>query len=76
VSLGGVNYCLNALISKGSIKIQNFKNNQNKLAYIYLLTPQGVKEKTALTSVFLKRKLQEYQQLKEEIEALSQQINS
>jgi EPS-associated MarR family transcriptional regulator len=76
VSLGGVNYCLNALISKGSIKIQNFKNNQNKLAYIYLLTPQGVMEKTALTGVFLKRKLQEYQQLKEEIDALSQQINS
>jgi EPS-associated MarR family transcriptional regulator len=73
VSLGGVNYCLNALISKGSIKIQNFKNNQNKWVYAYLLTPQGIAEKTALTSAFLKRKMQEYQQLKEEIEALSQE---
>jgi EPS-associated MarR family transcriptional regulator len=73
VSLGGVNYCLNALISKGSIKIQNFKNNQNKWVYAYLLTPQGIAEKTALTGAFLKRKMQEYQQLKEEIEALSQE---
>jgi EPS-associated MarR family transcriptional regulator len=71
VSLGSVNYCLNALISKGSIKIQNFKNNQNKLGYAYLLTPQGIAEKTALTGAFLRRKMQEYQQLKEEIESLT-----
>ena len=75
VSLGGVNYCLNALISKGSIKILNFKNNQNKWVYAYLLTPQGIAEKTALTGAFLKRKMQEYQQLKEEIDALSQEVN-
>jgi EPS-associated MarR family transcriptional regulator len=73
VSLGGVNHCLNALISKGSIKIKNFKNNQNKWVYAYLLTPQGIAEKTTLTGAFLKRKMQEYQQLKEEIEALSQE---
>jgi EPS-associated MarR family transcriptional regulator len=73
VSLGGVNYCLNALISKGSIKIQNFKNNQNKWVYAYLLTPQGITEKTTLTGAFLKRKMQEYQQLKEEIESLNQE---
>jgi EPS-associated MarR family transcriptional regulator len=73
VSLGGVNYCINALISKGSIKIQNFKNNQNKWVYAYLLTPQGIAEKTALTGAFLKSKMREYQQLKEEIEALSQE---
>ena len=73
MSLGGVNYCLNALISKGSIKIQNFKNNQNKLGYAYLLTPQGIAEKTALTGAFLKCKMQEYQQLKEEIEVLSKE---
>ncbi len=72
VSLGGVNYCLNALVAKGSVKIQNFKNNKNKWVYAYLLTPQGVAEKTALTGAFLKRKMQEYQILKEEIEALSQ----
>jgi len=71
VSLGGVNYCLNALVAKGSVKIQNFKNNKNKWVYAYLLTPQGFAEKTALTGAFLKRKMQEYQSLKEEIEALS-----
>ncbi len=74
VSLGGINYCLNALISKGSVKIQNFRNNQNKWVYAYLLTPQGLAEKTALTGAFLKRKMQEYQFLKEEIEALSRDV--
>ncbi len=72
--MGGVNYCLNALISKGSVKIQNFRNNQNKWVYAYLLTPQGLAEKTALTGAFLKRKMQEYQSLREEIEALSREV--
>jgi EPS-associated MarR family transcriptional regulator len=76
VSLGGVNYCLNALVAKGSIKIQNFRNNQNKWVYAYLLTPQGLAEKTALTGAFLKRKMQEYQELKAEIESLSLEIRS
>ncbi len=71
VSLGGVNYCLNALIAKGAVKIENFKNNKNKWVYVYFLTPQGLTEKKALTGAFLKRKMQEYQTLKEEIEALS-----
>jgi EPS-associated MarR family transcriptional regulator len=75
VSLGGVNYCLNALVAKGSVKIQNFKNNKNKWVYAYLLTPQGMAEKTALTGAFLKRKMQEYQTLKEEIEALSNEAH-
>jgi len=74
VSLGGVNYCLNALIAKGSVKIQNFRNNQNKWVYAYLLTPQGLAEKTALTGAFLKHKIQEYQSLKEEIETLSREV--
>jgi EPS-associated MarR family transcriptional regulator len=74
VSLGGVNYCLNALVAKGSVKIQNFKNNKNKWVYAYLLTPQGIAEKTFLTGVFLKRKMQEYQKLKEEIEVLSNEM--
>lgn len=76
VSLGGVNYCLNALVAKGSIKIQNFRNNQNKWVYAYLLTPQGLAEKTALTGAFLKRKMQEYQELKVEIESLSREAAS
>lgn len=75
VSLGGVNYCLNALAAKGSIKIQNFRNNKNKWVYAYLLTPQGLAEKTALTGSFLKRKMQEYQLLKDEIEALSKEVS-
>ncbi len=49
VSLGGINYCLNALVAKGFIKIQNFRNNKNKWVYVYLLTPQGLAEKTTLT---------------------------
>ncbi len=74
VSLGGVNYCLNALVAKGSVKIQNFKNKKNKWVYAYLLTPQGMAEKTALTGAFLKRKMQEYHSLKEEIQALSNEV--
>lgn len=75
VSLGGVNYCLNALVAKGSVKIQNFKNSRNKWVYAYLLTPQGIAEKTALTASFLKRKMQEYEGLKAEIETLRSEIS-
>ena len=74
VSLGGVNYCLNALIAKGAVKIENFKNNQDKWAYAYLLTPQGIAEKTDLIGSFLKRKMQEYEQLKQEIESLTLEV--
>jgi EPS-associated MarR family transcriptional regulator len=73
VSLGGINYCLQALIAKGAVKIENFKNNQNKWVYSYFLTSQGIAEKTALTGSFLKRKMQEYEQLKQEIESLTQE---
>ena len=75
VSLGGLNYCLNALIAKGAVKIENFKNNQNKWVYSYLLTPQGIAEKTALTGSFLKRKMQEYEQLKQEIDSLTREVS-
>jgi EPS-associated MarR family transcriptional regulator len=74
VSLGGVNYCLNALVAKGSVKIQNFKNSKNKWVYAYLLTPQGIAEKTALTGSFLRRKMQEYEGLKAEIESLKFEV--
>ena len=67
-SLGKLNYILNALKNKGLIKIQNFKKNQNKLNYIYLLTPKGIATKTKLTMNFMKRKMQEYDELKKEIE--------
>lgn len=70
VSLGKVNYCLNALIEKGWVKASNFKNNRNKAAYLYLLTPRGIQEKTAVTASFLQRKLAEHDALKDEIKAL------
>lgn len=70
VSLGAVNFCLNALIEKGHVKVNNFRAADNKLRYAYLLTPKGVSEKAALTSRFLRRKLREYEALKAEIEAL------
>jgi EPS-associated MarR family transcriptional regulator len=70
MSVGGLNYCLNALIDKGLVKMQNFSNSKNKFKYVYLLTPNGIAEKVALTSYFLNRKMEEYAALKMEIEAL------
>ena len=67
-SLGKLNYCLNALKDKGLIKINNFKKNPNKIGYIYVLTPSGIKKKTELTLNFMKRKMQEYDDLKKEVE--------
>ena len=74
ISFGGINYCLNALIEKGLIKIHNFSHNQNKFGYAYLLTPSGISEKALLTGTFLKRKLEEYEALKVEIKALKLDI--
>lgn len=74
MSLGTVNFCLNALIKKGLVKVENFKNNDNKLAYAYLLTPKGVKEKSKLTAKFLRYKMQEYEQLHKEIFALEAEL--
>jgi EPS-associated MarR family transcriptional regulator len=70
VSVGKVNYCLKALIGKGLVKAGNFKRNANKMAYLYLLTPQGIEEKTKLTASFLKRKIAEHEQITIEIEQL------
>jgi EPS-associated MarR family transcriptional regulator len=75
VSLGKTNYCINALLKKGLIKVQNFKNNKHKLAYTYLLTPEGFREKTALTHQFLKLKVEEYESLKAEIKLLKQEAS-
>ena len=74
VSVGGLNYCLNALMDRGWIKMQNFQNSKNKFKYVYLLTPQGISEKVALTSRFLERKMLEYETLKAEIESLHQDV--
>ena len=66
-SLGKLNYCLKALKNKGLIKMKNFEKNPNKINYIYVLTPKGITEKTKLTVNFMKRKMQEYDELKKDI---------
>lgn len=73
VSLGKVNYSLRALVAKGLIKANNFKNSRNKKAYMYLLTPQGIAEKTRVTASFLQRKMAEYEALAREIESLKRE---
>ena len=73
VSLGKTNYCIKALLEKGLIKMQNFRNSQNKLAYAYLLTSAGVEEKARITVHFLKYKVQEYERLRVEIEELQRE---
>ena len=66
-SLGKLNYCLKALHIKGLIKMQNFKKNPKKINYIYVLTPKGIAQKTKLTINFMKRKMNEYDELKKEL---------
>lgn len=70
VSLGKLNYCLKALKEKGLIKIKNFKQNPNKITYIYILTPKGIAAKTKLTINFMRQKMFEYDQLKLELERI------
>ena len=67
-SLGKLNYCLKALKEKGLIKINYFKKNPNKIGYMHILTPKGISAKSKLTLNFMKRKMQEYDELKKEIE--------
>ncbi len=74
ISLGAVNYSLRALIERGLVKAGNFSRNPNKLGYAYALTPAGIVEKTLLTGRFLKRKVEEYEALKLEIDALTHEI--
>jgi EPS-associated MarR family transcriptional regulator len=74
ISLGAVNYCLRALIERGLVKANNFSRNANKLGYVYVLTPAGIAEKTLLTGRFLKRKVEEFEALRLEIEALNHEI--
>jgi len=73
LSLGMVNYLVNALLEKGYIKAKRFKNSRNKIGYMYILTPKGISEKVRQTYIFLHRKLEEFDRLKQEIEALRQE---
>ena len=75
VSTSGLNYCLNALIDKGWVKVHNFSESKNKFGYVYLLTPSGISEKAALTGRFLQRKLKEYEEMRAEIESLSSEVS-
>jgi len=75
LSLGKTNYLIRALIGKGLLKIQNFRKSNNKIAYLYFLTPKGIAEKTVLTNYFLQRKSEEYNNLKKEIENLKKELN-
>ena len=73
LSLGGLNYCLKALMEKGFIKLENFQNSRHKFRYVYVLTPAGIAQRISMTGRFLKRKLAEYEALKAEIEALKKE---
>lgn len=74
VSVGGLNYCLRALIEKRWVKVQNFANSKNKFGYVYVLTPKGLSHKAALTRSFLSRKMDEYEALKTEIDAVTREM--
>lgn len=76
ISLGKVNYCLKALVDKGWVKAINFKNNQSKSVYMYLLTPRGIDEKARVTVRFLQRKVAEYEELRAEIEQIRVEAES
>lgn len=76
VSLGKVNYCISALTSKGMIKVERFRKNKKKSAYMYRLTPKGMEEVAKLTFSFLQIKIQEYNRIKKEIKLLSKEVES
>jgi len=75
LSLGKLNYCLKELKKKGYVKIKNFEKNQNKKKYLYILTPIGIKQKTILLVNFMKRKMNEYDELKEELNKIKKKKN-
>lgn len=74
VSLGKTNYCLRALIDRGLVKVVNFRNSTHKSRYLYQLTPTGIREKARATRRFLGRKIEEYERLQSEIEALQREV--
>jgi len=74
ISLGKVNFIIRALIEKGIVKAQNFKNNKNKRAYAYYITKEGIQEKSKLTLKFFQRKMREYDNLKKELRDLEAEI--
>lgn len=75
ISLGKINYCVNALIEKGWVRARNFRNSRNKLAHAYLLTPNGIEQKAAIAVHFLRRKVSEYETLRQEIAQLRREVD-
>lgn len=76
LSLGSTNYCIRAVMDRGWLKVQNFRNSRNKLAYAYLLTPEGIEAKARLTARFLHRKRAEFEALRLEIEELAAELQA
>ena len=76
VSLGKVNFCLRALLDRGMVKVRNFRDSNNKIAYAYYLTPKGAREKVRTTVGFLKRKMEEYRTIEKEIEELKREVGT
>ena len=74
ISLGKVNFLINALVERGIIKLERFKSSKNKMGYLYLITPKGITEKAKIARKFLKSKMAEYDQLKKMIETLKVQV--
>ena len=74
ISVGKVNYCISELAKKGLIKVKRFKSAKNKVPYTYILTPRGIEEKAILTVRFLKRKIEEYEEIKHQIRVLTQEV--
>ena len=74
ISLGKVNFLINAMIRRDFVKIESFKTSSNKNAYLYYLTPRGIEEKARTTCFFLKRKMKEYELLEEEIKQLQEEV--
>lgn len=70
MSLGKANYCIRALIEKGFVKAENYRTSNNKLGYLYVLTPSGMAAKADLAKFFLARKVREYEALRLEIAQL------
>ncbi|MDI9570099.1 MAG: MarR family EPS-associated transcriptional regulator [Pseudomonadota bacterium] len=76
ISLGKVNYAIRALIKKGYVKLHNFCESENKRRYAYILTPEGMYEKTKLTAAFLNLKMEEYKRIEQEIADLKEELES
>jgi EPS-associated MarR family transcriptional regulator len=75
MSLGKVNFCVQALVEKGILKATNFKNSKHKAAYMYLLTPRGIEEKAQVTARFLQKKIQEYEELRADIARIREEVS-